>query len=256
MARRGQLPLSGRPARGHDPDGWGERLPGRGRGGHAGTPRRPVGGGHRPPRRRPGQHRARHRRGGSATPSRKRICLSFVADRVARYKVPRSVEYTDQPLRNEAGKLRRSALRAERAALERLEATSPRQAAANAATKPTNASKSVPAVIEAEDVSAWACRLRLRPESVRAAKTRTTRSPLPRSARAPPRGPSPAAATRGAAAPPHTPRPRDRSGSRRERCAPPPSPASGGSGEVAMAFNGSRRRRARRQWPRSRRCRS
>jgi bile acid-coenzyme A ligase len=40
--------------------------------------------------------------------------LHFVAERVARYKVPRSVEYTDQPLRNEAGKLRRSALRAER----------------------------------------------------------------------------------------------------------------------------------------------
>lgn len=40
--------------------------------------------------------------------------LRFVADRVARYKVPRSIEYTDQPLRNEAGKVRRSALRAER----------------------------------------------------------------------------------------------------------------------------------------------
>jgi bile acid-coenzyme A ligase len=40
--------------------------------------------------------------------------LSFVAERVARYKVPRSMEYTDQPLRNEAGKVRRSALRAER----------------------------------------------------------------------------------------------------------------------------------------------
>jgi bile acid-coenzyme A ligase len=40
--------------------------------------------------------------------------LSFVAERLARYKVPRSIEYTDQPLRNEAGKLRRSALRAER----------------------------------------------------------------------------------------------------------------------------------------------
>ena len=40
--------------------------------------------------------------------------LSFVAERVARYKVPRSIEYTDQPLRSEAGKLRRSALRAER----------------------------------------------------------------------------------------------------------------------------------------------
>jgi len=44
--------------------------------------------------------------------------LAFVADRVARYKVPRSVEYTDQPLRNEAGKIRRSALRAERLASE------------------------------------------------------------------------------------------------------------------------------------------
>jgi bile acid-coenzyme A ligase len=40
--------------------------------------------------------------------------LAFVAERVARYKVPRSMEYTDQPLRNEAGKVRRSALRAER----------------------------------------------------------------------------------------------------------------------------------------------
>ncbi len=40
--------------------------------------------------------------------------LTFVAERVARYKVPRSMEYTDQPLRNEAGKVRRSALRAVR----------------------------------------------------------------------------------------------------------------------------------------------
>ncbi len=44
--------------------------------------------------------------------------LSFVAERVARYKIPRSVEYTDQPLRNEAGKLRRSALRAQRVSSE------------------------------------------------------------------------------------------------------------------------------------------
>jgi bile acid-coenzyme A ligase len=40
--------------------------------------------------------------------------LRFVAERVTRYKVPRSVEYTDEPLRNEAGKVRRSALRADR----------------------------------------------------------------------------------------------------------------------------------------------
>jgi bile acid-coenzyme A ligase len=42
------------------------------------------------------------------------VLQSFVGERVARYKIPRSVEYTDQPLRNEAGKLRRSALRAAR----------------------------------------------------------------------------------------------------------------------------------------------
>jgi len=42
--------------------------------------------------------------------------LAFVGDRLARYKVPRSVEYTDQPLRNEAGKVRRNALRSERLA--------------------------------------------------------------------------------------------------------------------------------------------
>ncbi len=41
--------------------------------------------------------------------------LSFVAARLARYKVPRSVELTGRPLRDDAGKVRRSALRAERA---------------------------------------------------------------------------------------------------------------------------------------------
>ncbi len=40
--------------------------------------------------------------------------LAFLAERVARYKIPRSFEFTDQPLRNEAGKVRRSALRAAR----------------------------------------------------------------------------------------------------------------------------------------------
>ncbi len=41
--------------------------------------------------------------------------LAFTAERVAPYKVPRSVEYVDQPLRDDAGKLRRSDLRADRA---------------------------------------------------------------------------------------------------------------------------------------------
>lgn len=40
--------------------------------------------------------------------------LTFAAGRVARYKVPRSIEYTDRPLRDEAGKLRRGDLRARR----------------------------------------------------------------------------------------------------------------------------------------------
>jgi bile acid-coenzyme A ligase len=40
--------------------------------------------------------------------------LELASERVARYKVPRSIEYTDQPMRDDAGKARRSALRAER----------------------------------------------------------------------------------------------------------------------------------------------
>jgi bile acid-coenzyme A ligase len=40
--------------------------------------------------------------------------LAFVAERLVRYKVPRSVELVDQPLRDDAGKVRRSALRAAR----------------------------------------------------------------------------------------------------------------------------------------------
>ena len=41
--------------------------------------------------------------------------LAFVGERLARYKVPRSIEYTDEPIRDDAGKVRRAALRAERA---------------------------------------------------------------------------------------------------------------------------------------------
>jgi bile acid-coenzyme A ligase len=42
--------------------------------------------------------------------------LEFVAARLARYKLPRTVEFVDRPLRDDAGKIRRSALRAERLA--------------------------------------------------------------------------------------------------------------------------------------------
>ncbi|WP_394943259.1 AMP-binding protein [uncultured Ilumatobacter sp.] len=40
--------------------------------------------------------------------------LEFLAERLATYKLPRSFEYVTQPLRDDAGKVRRSALRAER----------------------------------------------------------------------------------------------------------------------------------------------
>jgi bile acid-coenzyme A ligase len=40
--------------------------------------------------------------------------LTFLGERLVRYKVPRSIEIVNEPLRNDAGKLRRSALRAER----------------------------------------------------------------------------------------------------------------------------------------------
>ncbi len=40
--------------------------------------------------------------------------LAYLGERLVRYKVPRTVELVDHPLRDEAGKVRRSALRAER----------------------------------------------------------------------------------------------------------------------------------------------
>ncbi|WP_275559357.1 AMP-binding protein [Streptomyces sp. 5-6(2022)] len=47
-----------------------------------------------------------------------RELLGFLADRLVRHKVPRSVEFTDQPLRDDSGKVRRSRLRD--AAIERV----------------------------------------------------------------------------------------------------------------------------------------
>jgi bile acid-coenzyme A ligase len=40
--------------------------------------------------------------------------LEFVAARLTRYKLPKSVEFTTESLRDEAGKVRRAALRAAR----------------------------------------------------------------------------------------------------------------------------------------------
>jgi bile acid-coenzyme A ligase len=42
----------------------------------------------------------------------------FLADRLVRYKIPRSFEFTADPLRDEAGKLRRAALRDQRMGID------------------------------------------------------------------------------------------------------------------------------------------
>ena len=39
--------------------------------------------------------------------------VDFLRERIAGYKVPRAVEFTDTPLRDDAGKARRSAVRDE-----------------------------------------------------------------------------------------------------------------------------------------------
>ena len=43
----------------------------------------------------------------------------FLAERLVTYKLPRTVEYVDEPLRDDAGKVRRSQLRAERIGRDR-----------------------------------------------------------------------------------------------------------------------------------------
>ena len=64
-------------------------------------------------RRGQGQPRPRDRR---SRPRRARRAgaLEFAAERLAKYKLPRMVEFVDAPLRDEAGKVRRAALRKER----------------------------------------------------------------------------------------------------------------------------------------------
>ena len=51
--------------------------------------------------------------------------LTFAGERLAKYKLPRTVEVVDTPLRDDAGKVRRSALRAERLATAGLTAARP-----------------------------------------------------------------------------------------------------------------------------------
>ena len=40
--------------------------------------------------------------------------LTFLSERLARYKVPRTLEFVREPVRDDAGKVRRSSLRAAR----------------------------------------------------------------------------------------------------------------------------------------------
>jgi bile acid-coenzyme A ligase len=42
--------------------------------------------------------------------------LAFLEDRLTGYKMPKSIEFVDEAMRDEAGKVRRSALRAARVA--------------------------------------------------------------------------------------------------------------------------------------------
>lgn len=46
------------------------------------------------------------------------LLLAHLAERLVRYKIPRSFEYVDEPLRSDAGKVRRSQLRSERVAAQ------------------------------------------------------------------------------------------------------------------------------------------
>jgi bile acid-coenzyme A ligase len=50
---------------------------------------------------------------GRSTPSEREL-VEFLSERLTRYKIPRSFEFATTPLRDDAGKVRRSALRAER----------------------------------------------------------------------------------------------------------------------------------------------
>ncbi len=40
--------------------------------------------------------------------------LAHLTERLVRYKIPRTLEFVDEPLRDDAGKVRRKSLRAER----------------------------------------------------------------------------------------------------------------------------------------------
>ena len=109
LLRRRRLPLPQRPARRHVHRRRPQRLPGRDRVGAVRPPEGVVLLGRRRARRRPrpGAVRDRAGRRRSTRPPSSRSS----AERIAGYKVPRTVEFTDTPLRDDAGKARRSAVR-------------------------------------------------------------------------------------------------------------------------------------------------
>ncbi len=49
----------------------------------------------------------------AASPLDEQTVQAFLRERIAEYKVPRAVEFVDTPLRDDAGKARRSAVRAD-----------------------------------------------------------------------------------------------------------------------------------------------
>ncbi len=110
LLRRGRLPVPQRSPRRHVHRRRPQRLPGRDRVGAGRASRGAVQSGRRPAPRGPGPGAARHRAG--RRPRRDRG--ADVPGRAHRsHKVPRTVEFTDRPLRDDAGKARRSAVRDE-----------------------------------------------------------------------------------------------------------------------------------------------
>jgi bile acid-coenzyme A ligase len=113
LVRRRRLSLSRRPAHRHDPRRRRQCLSGRDRS----RDRRASAGAvqlrDRPARRRPRQPYSRHRAGARGSLDADDLA-AHLADRLVTYKRPRSFEFVSEPLRDDAGKVRRSALRAER----------------------------------------------------------------------------------------------------------------------------------------------
>ena len=107
--RRRRLPVPGRSALRHDPVRRPEHLPGRGRGRPRRAPGRALELRDRPARRRSRQPRARAGRAGRAR-SATRSCAPTSPSASCTTRCPRSFERVSEPLRDDAGKVRRSAL--------------------------------------------------------------------------------------------------------------------------------------------------